>query len=136
MNLTILGTSYKWNQTAFVCTYCILECIFNVNLIYILDFPGSTVVKNLPASAGRCKRHGFNPWVGKIFWRKKWQPTLVFLPGKFYGQRNLVGYSLWGHRELDTSEHTCIQHTPYEQIAPSCFFSLHGIQLTYVHYDV
>ena len=85
--------SYKWNQTVFVCTYYILESIFNVNLIYIPDFPGSTVVKNLPTRAGGCKRHGFNPWVGKISWRRKWQPTLVFLPGKFYGQRKLVGYS-------------------------------------------
>ena len=34
-----------------------------------------------------------NSWVGKITWSKKWQPTLVFLPGKFLGQRNLVGYS-------------------------------------------
>ena len=40
-----------------------------------------------------CKRHGFDPWVGKIPWRRKWQPTLVFLLGKFHGQRSLVGYS-------------------------------------------
>ena len=136
MNLTILGTSYKWNQTVFVCTYCILECIFSVNLIYIPDFPGSTVVKNLPASAGRCKRHGFDPGVGKISWRRKWQHTLVFLPGKFSGQRSLVGYSPWGHRELDTSEHTRIQYMPYEQTAPSWSFSLHAIQLTYIPYHV
>ena len=38
----------------------------------------------------------FDPWVGKIPWRRKWQPTLVFLPGKSYGQRSLVGYSPWG----------------------------------------
>ena len=40
-----------------------------------------------------CGRPRFNPWVGKIPWRRKWQPTLVFLPGKSYGQRNLVGCS-------------------------------------------
>ena len=39
----------------------------------------------------RCKRWGFEPWVGKIPWRRKWQPTPVFLPGKFHGQKNLVG---------------------------------------------
>ena len=41
----------------------------------------------------QCKRHRFNPWVGKIPWRRKWQPTPVYLPGKFHGQRSLVGYS-------------------------------------------
>ena len=46
----------------------------------------------------------FNPWVGKISWRRKWQPTPVFLPGKSHGQRNLVGYSPWGCKELDTTE--------------------------------
>ena len=37
--------------------------------------------------------------------RRKWQTTLVFLPGKFHGQRNLAGYSPWGHKELDITEH-------------------------------
>ena len=46
----------------------------------------------------------FNPWVGKIPWRRKWQPTLVLLPGKSHGQRSLVGYSPWGHKESDTTE--------------------------------
>ena len=44
-------------------------------------------------SACQCGRHRFNPWVWKIPWRRKWQPTPVFLPGKFHEQRNLVGYS-------------------------------------------
>ena len=52
------------------------------------------VVKNLPANASAGDvRHRFDPWVRKIPWRREWQPTLVFLPGKFNGQRNLVGYS-------------------------------------------
>ena len=46
----------------------------------------------------------FDPWVGKILWRRKWQPTPVFLPGKSHGQRSLVGYSPWGRKELDTTE--------------------------------
>ena len=49
-------------------------------------------------------RPRFNPWIGKILWRRKWQPTPVLLPGKSHGQRNLVGYSPWGHKELDTTE--------------------------------
>ena len=54
-------------------------------------------------SAYQCKRyrrHGFDPWVRKIPWRRKWQPTLVFLPGKSHRQRSLEGYSPWDHREL------------------------------------
>ena len=48
------------------------------------------------------RRHcTFNPWVRKILWRRKWQLTLVFLPGKSHGQRSLVGYSPWGRKELD-----------------------------------
>ena len=52
----------------------------------------------------QCRRPGFDPWVGKITWRRKWQPTPVFLPGKFLGQRNMVGYSPWGCKESDTTE--------------------------------
>ena len=60
-------------------------------------------VKNPPATAGdmRC---GFDPWVGKIPWRRKWQYTPVFLPEKFHGQRSLAVYSLWGLKESDTTE--------------------------------
>ena len=43
-----------------------------------------------------CRRHGFNPRVEKIPWRRKWQLTLVFLPEKSHGQRSLAGYSPWG----------------------------------------
>ena len=43
-------------------------------------------------------RCGFGPWDRKIPWRRNWQPTPVFLPGKSHGQRNLVGYSPWGCR--------------------------------------
>ena len=53
----------------------------------------------------------FDPWVGKIPWRRKWQPTLVFLPGKSHGQRSLGGYSPRGHKELDTTD---LKHTGVE----------------------
>ena len=52
----------------------------------------------------QCGRPGFEPWVGKIPWRRKWQSTPVLLPGKSHGQRSLVCYSLWGRKELDTTE--------------------------------
>ena len=57
----------------------------------ITDFPGGTVVKNLPAHAG--DRRALDPWVGKIPWKRKWQPAPVFLLGESHGQRSLEGYS-------------------------------------------
>ena len=51
-------------------------------------------------------RLGFNPWVGKIPWRRPWQPTPVFLPGESHGRRNLADYSPWGRKESDTNEIT------------------------------
>ena len=50
-------------------------------------------------------RPRFNPWVGKIPWRRKWQPIPVFLPGESHGRRSLVGYSPRGRKESDTTEH-------------------------------
>ena len=45
-----------------------------------------------------------SPWVGKILWRREWQPTPVFLPGDLHGQRSLEGYNPWGYKELDMTE--------------------------------
>ena len=67
-------------------------------------------------SACQCRRHRFDPWVGKIPWSRKWQPTLVFLPGKFHVQRSLVGNSPRGCKESDTAEHTCT----LEQLELAC----------------
>ena len=90
-----------------------LEALFRVKTDYVCDElmiylsytqglpPRGSVVKNLPANARRC---GFHSWVGKIPWRWKWQPTLVFLPGEPHEQRSLAGYSPWGHKALDTTE--------------------------------
>ena len=64
-------------------------------------------------SACQYKRCRFNPWVGKIPWRRKWQPTPILLPGKFHGQRSLVGYSLWGRKEWDMIEHTYQTYCTY-----------------------
>ena len=52
----------------------------------------------------QCRRLRFDPWVGKILWKRAWQSTPVFLPGEPHGQRSLVGYSSWGHKELDMAE--------------------------------
>ena len=77
----------------------------------ILSLPGCVILSQKfapqfshllipPASVGDT---GFDPWVRKIPWRRKWQPTPVFLPGKSQGQRSLAGYSPWGHKESDTT---------------------------------
>ena len=74
------------------------------------SFTRAYQVKNLgkepTCQCRRSKRRGFDPWVGKIPWRRKWQPTPVFLPGKSHGQRSLADYNPWGHKESDTTEVT------------------------------
>ena len=50
----------------------------------------------------QCRRPGFDSWVGKIPWRREWQLTPVFLPGKSHGQGSLAGYNPWSSKELDT----------------------------------
>ena len=50
------------------------------------------------------KRRGFDPWVGKMPWRRAWQPTPRVLPGESHGQRSLGGYSPWGCEASDTTE--------------------------------
>ena len=66
---------------------------------------GALVVKNLPANAGDTRDvDGFDPWVRKIPWKRAWQPTLVFLPGKSRGQWSLLDKSPWGCKESDTTE--------------------------------
>ena len=68
------------------------------------DFPDSTSDKEPACQCRRHKRLGFHPWVRKIPWRRKWQPTPIFLPGEFHGQRSLEDYSPWGHKKSDTTE--------------------------------
>ena len=82
-----------------------------IKLIYrsLVAFLVAQKLKNPPAIQWiardcRCKRPGFIAWFGKIFWRRKWLTTPVFLPRESYGQRSLEGYSLWGHEESDTTE--------------------------------
>ena len=75
-----------------ICAVCVCVCV----CVYVCIWASlvAQTVKNLL----QCRRPGFDPWVGKIPWRREWQPTPVFLPGEFHGQRRLAGYSLWGGR--------------------------------------
>ena len=67
--------------------------------------PDSTVSKEPACQCRRHKRCGFNPCIRKIPWSRKWQPTPVFLPGKSHGQTSLEGYSPWGRKESNMTEH-------------------------------
>ena len=66
-----------------------------------MGFPGGTSGKEPVCQYRRHKRCSFSPWVGKIPWRRAWQPTPGFLPGEPHGQRSLVGYSPWGHKGVE-----------------------------------
>ena len=80
------------------------------------------MVKNPPANAGDV-RHGFDPWVRKIPWRRKWNPTPVFLLEESHGKRSLVDcYSTWGHKKSD-----CLSH-----IKGACKFFLKGLHHEYL----
>ena len=89
-----------------------LQTILNPSCVCGPWFPGGSVVKNLPA---KCRRLGFDPWVGKIPWGRKWQNTPIFLPRKSHGQRSLKGYSPWCHKQLDMTEQLLFLSLTYTQ---------------------
>ena len=74
---------------------------------YIMDKPQfpliyrASLVAQMVKNLLTVQETGFVPWVGKISWRKEWQPTLVILPGEFHVQRSLVGYRPWVLKESD-----------------------------------
>ena len=86
-----------------------------------MGFPAGTSGKELTWKCRRHKRRRFSPWVGKIPWRRRWQPTPVFLPGESHGQRSLVVYSPWDHKESDMTEATQHMgtHGVYRRLANS-----------------
>ena len=115
----ILGLSWDLKETSLTwkfkdsCTPPLL--IFKMGLftrsplamdIWSMGFPGGTSGKEPTCQCIRHKRLEFDPWIGKIPWRRAWQPTPVFLPGESHGRRSLKGYSPWGHTELDMTEVT------------------------------
>ena len=72
------------------------EVTFGFLCVPFWGFPGGSDGKE---SACQCRRCGFDPRIGKIPWRRKWQPAPVFLPGKSHGQRSLVGSNTWGCKQ-------------------------------------
>ena len=85
---------------------CPLISALFVNKSILWGFSTGTFGKEPAFQCRRHKRCVFDPWVGKIPWHRKWQPTPVFLPGESHGQRHLVGYSPWVYKELDMTEAT------------------------------
>ena len=88
-------------------------------------------------SACQCRRRGFDPWIGKITWRRKWQSIPVFLPGKFPGRKSLVGCSRLGHKESDMTEwqstHACtflwVFNWEYCLLPSKCWINAYRIEL-------
>ena len=84
------------------------------NLFFMMGFTGSTSSKESTCQCRRHKRCRFDPWVGKIPWSRKWQPSLVSLPGKFQGQAAVYGVAKsWTWLSMHTHTHTHT-HTLYD----------------------
>ena len=80
---------------------CVCVCLYTHMHTYIhtyTGFPGGSVIKE---PSYQCRRDGFDPWIGKVPWRREGQPTSGFLPGESHGQRSLVSYSPWSRKESD-----------------------------------
>ena len=75
--------------------------------------------KEFTCQCRRCKRYSFDFWVRKIPWSRKWQPTPIFLPGKSYGKRSLMGYNPKSCEESDMTEHT-LQKLPHSHKSDLC----------------
>ena len=82
-------------------------------------FPGGASGKEPSCQCRRLKRSQLDLWVGKIPWRRAWQPTPVFLPGESHGHRHLVGYSPGGCKESDTTER--LTHTDISLLDPNAW---------------
>ena len=92
-------------------------------------FPGGANCKDFTCQCRSRRRHVFDPWVGKISWKRAWQPTPVSLPGESHGRRSLVDYSPRGHKEWDMTE----QQNNEQQYV--CVWAIHSaVQQKLTHY--
>ena len=88
-------------------------------------FLGDASGEELACQRRRHKRLGFDPWAGQITYRRAWQPTPVFLPGEFHGQRSLVGYSPWDCKSQTQLKHLSM-HTPMVTLWETSCFSVNN----------
>ena len=97
-----------------------------------VGFPGDSVVHNSPA----LQETGLIPGSGRFPWRRKWQPTSVFLPGKSHGQRSQVDYSPWGLKrvghDLATKQQQVIQNKTFKSLNFTISFIIYYITLCYI----
>ena len=94
--------------------HLILLCLFS----WFWGFPGGSDGKETTCNVGDLWSI---PGVGRFPWRRAWQPTPAFLPGKSHAQRSLAGYSPWGHKQTDMTEHTCTPIVSFKRyILSSC----------------
>ena len=91
---------WKWSRSVVSDSYGLQP----TRLLRPWDFPGKNTGVSCQCLRWQCRRSRFNFWFGKIPQRRKWQPTPVFLPGEFHGQRSLAGYRPWGCKESDTNK--------------------------------
>ena len=102
----------------FILVQCAEICQASQAICHILRLPRWLSSKESSRPCRRQRRREFSPWVRKITYRRKWPSTLdfaqksarkIFLPTKSHGQRGLVGYNPWGHKELDTTQWLSMQ---------------------------
>ena len=102
-------------------------------LLFLVSLPATQAsqvaqtVKNLPAKKERWVQF----LVRKIPWRRKWQPTPVFLPRELHGQRRVAGYSPWGHKESNATEHACSLppiHPPFCTLPTQVWITLETVE--------
>ena len=133
-NRTDYNTVKSWTSLCFLFSCRILWFIISVTTyLYTVWCSGNEST----CQSRRCRWHGFDPWVGKIPWSRKWQPMPLFLPGKFHGQRRLAGCSLWCCKELDITEcthtHTCTRTHPHTCTRPHAHTHARARARTHTH---
>ena len=133
-HLVGLGQGQGWDLVGFSFSPCyfFFPHLWGVLFVCLTSpgFPGGSDGKPSPYNAGDW---GLIPWVRKILWRRKWQPTPVLLPGKSHGRRNMVGYSPWGSQRDGHDWVTSLSLTSLEKESKdfpscaflSCFFMVH-----------
>ena len=104
----------QWGSLTAHCTLFIFLKVQEAHFWRSYSVPGDASGKESACQCRSHKRPGFNPWVGKSPWRRRWQPTPVFWPGESHGQRSLAGYSPrdrrvrhdWASEHITTHEET------------------------------
>ena len=106
----VAPTGMAWAYTCVSSLLCQNPDVNYKHLIKVHIMLGPARWHSGKGCACQCRRLEFHPWNGKIPWRRKRQPALVPLPGKSHEQGTLAGYSSWGCKELDTTEHKYIYY--------------------------